>query len=107
MRIAFIIIAIVFVALTIAFTILPMGTIALIPVALAFLFSFFAFLKSKERKRIFSKWLMFFVFVLFLVIVAKDVFVKDKVVTDQKFQLEKQNSQQEAQKELEELEGLK
>jgi len=107
MRIAFIIIAFVFVVLTIVFTILPMGTIALIPVALAFLFSLFAFIKSRAGKKNFSKWLMFLVFVLFLVIVAKDVFVKDKVVVDQKFMIEKQNSQQEAQKELEELEGLK
>jgi len=107
MRIVFIVLAFVFIALTIAFTILPMGTIALIPVALAFLFALFAFFKSKEGKKNFSKCLIFFVVVLFLAIVAKDVFLKDKVVEDQKFQLEKQNSQQDAQKELEQLEGLK
>lgn len=107
MRITFIIIAFIFVALTIVSTILPMGTIALIPVAFAFLFSLFAFLKSKDGKKKFSKWLIFSVVVMFLVIVAKDVFVKDQVVEDQKFLLEKQNSQQDAQKELEELEGLK
>lgn len=107
MRITFIIVAIFFATLTIAFTVLPMGTIALIPVALAFLFSLFAVLKSKERKKTFPKWILFFSFVLFLVVVGKDVFMKDKVVIDQKFQLEKQNSQQQAQKELEELEGVK
>jgi len=107
MRITFIIVALLFATLTIAFTVLPIGTIALIPVALAILFSILAVLKSKDRKKIFPKWLLFFSFVLFLVIVGKDVFMKDQVVVDQKFQLEKQNSQQQAQKELEELEGVK
>jgi hypothetical protein len=100
----FIILSIVFAVFGLAFTILPMGTIALIPIALALIFAFIAFLRQREK--LFPKILLLLIFINLLTVIGKEVFVKDVVETDQQFESVKEQSEQEAQKELEDLENL-
>jgi len=106
MRKAFIITTIVFIVLGIILTILPMGTIAFLPVGIALVLAILTVVKSKESQKKFPKILLFISIVLLLAAVGKDVLVKDKVTVDQQFIKEKEDSKQEAQKDLEELEGL-
>lgn len=100
----FIILSIVFSVFGLAFTILPMGTIALIPIGLAFIFAFIAILRQREN--LFPKILLLIIFVNLLTVIGKEVFVKDVVEADQQFESVKEQSEQEAQKELEDLENL-
>lgn len=83
-----------------------MGTIAFLPVGIAVALSILTVIKSNQSQKKFPKILLFISIVLFLGAVGKDVLVKDKVTVDQQFIKEKEDSKQEAQKELEELEGL-
>lgn len=84
-----------------------MGTIALIPVALAVVFSLLAMTREKEKSQVFPKVLFFLFVVIFLTIIAKDVFVEDKIVDDQQFIQEKQESVQDAKILLEGLDSVR
>lgn len=98
----FIILSIIFGVFGIVLTILPLGTLALIPIGLAFVSAFIAVLRQREK--LFPKLVLLAIFLNFLTVIGKEVFIKDTVVTDQQFESVKQQSEQEAQKELEELE---
>jgi len=100
----FIILSIVFAVFGLVFTILPMGTIALVPIALALTFAFIAILRQREK--LFPKILLLIIFLNLLTVIGKEVFVKDVVEADKQFESVKDQSEQEAQKELEELENL-
>ena len=100
----FIILAIVFGVFGIAFTILPLGTLALIPIALGIIFAFLSVMRQREK--LFPKIVLLAVFVNLLTVIGREVFVKDVVEADQQFENVKQQSEQEAQKELEDLENL-
>lgn len=100
----FIILAIVFGVFGVAFTILPLGTLALIPIALGLIFAFLSVLRQREK--LFPKIVLLAVFVNLLTVIGREVFVKDVVEADQQFENVKQQSEQEAQKELEDLENL-
>ncbi len=106
MRKLLIVLTIILAIIGIVFTILPMGTLAFIPVGSAILLSIIAIILSKENQKMLPKYLLLASFIVFLAVVAKDVFVKDKIVTDQQFDEKKVESKQEAKKELEELEDL-
>lgn len=92
-----------FAVLGIAFTILPLGTIALLPVALALVFAFLSFKFSDSKRRTFSGVVLIVAAFTLLVIVGKEVFVKDEVVLDKQFEQEKIESKQE---DIKDLEGL-
>ncbi len=100
----FIILSVIFAVFGLAFTILPMGTLALIPIAVALIFAFVAVLRQREK--LFPKILLLVTFLNLLTVIGKEVFVKDVVEADQQFESVKQQSEQDAQKELEELENL-
>lgn len=100
----FIILSVIFAVFGLAFTILPMGTLALIPIAVALIFAFVAVLRQREK--LFPKILLLVIFLNLLTVIGKEVFVKDVVEADQQFESVKQQSEQDAQKELEELENL-
>ncbi len=100
----FIILSVIFAVFGLAFTILPMGTLALIPIAAALIFAFVAVLRQHEK--LFPKILLLVIFLNLLTVIGKEVFVKDVVEADQQFESVKQQSEQDAQKELEELENL-
>lgn len=106
MRKTFIITNIVFSVIAIIFTILPMGTIALLPVIIAIILAFLAVIKSQNSQKNLPKVLLIISISIFLLIVGREVFVEDKVEVDKVFMQENENSKQEAQKELEELDGL-
>lgn len=106
MRQLFLGIAIIFSALSVIFAFLPLGTLGLIPVVIAFFFGFLALKKSNPSQ---AKWvkIVLAITVLSLVfVVGKEVFSNEEVEPDQQFDNQKVQSKQEAQKELEDLEGL-
>jgi len=94
----------VFTFLSVLFAILPLGTLALIPIGIALIFGLLAIKKSEANQ---TKWIkiVLAITVLSLVfVIGKEVFTKDEVQVDQQFNATKEASKQEAQKELEELE---
>jgi branched-subunit amino acid transport protein len=107
MRKVFIVLASLFSITSLVLTYLPMGTIALIPVVLAVVFSLLAMTREKEKSQVFPKVLFFLSIVIFLAIIAKDVFVEDKVVVDQQFIQKKQESVQDAKMLLEDLDSVR
>jgi preprotein translocase subunit Sec61beta len=103
MRKALNIVSIVFLVLGIAFTILPMGTIALLPIGLTVLTAAVSFWQSKDKQRILPRIVLVLSVITFLVVISKDVFVKDEVKVDQQFEQKKIESQKEDMKDLEGL----
>ena len=104
MRKVFNVLAVVFIVITIVFAILPMGNIGVLPAALALVFSGLAFFISEGEAKKFPKWLLIASALLLVVIVAKDMMVKDEVAQDTQFEQKKIESKNEDLKDLEELE---
>lgn len=104
MRQLFFVIAIFFSILSAIFIFLPLGTLALLPVGIALVFGLLALKKSdlNQSKRV-KLFIAIAIFSL-IVIVGKTIFITDAVEKDQKFETQKLESKDEAQKELEELE---
>ena len=94
----------VFAVLGAAFSILPLGTLALLPLGIALILGFLAY-KQSEGKSIAAKIILGVSAVALLYVIGKVAFVKDEVEKDLKFEQQKQLQQLESQKELEELEG--
>ena len=103
MRKMFIISAIIFAVLGIVFTILPLGTIAFLPIGIAVILSFLALQKSKHNQGKLPKLILFISTLTLLVVMGKVVFIKDVVVTDKQFELKKEESKKE---DIKDLEGL-
>jgi len=95
--------AVFFAVLGIVFTILPMGTIAFLPIGIAFILSFLAIYKSKFNQQKLPKIILFISVLTFLVVVGKVIFVKDVVVSDKQFEQIKVESKKE---DIKDLEGL-
>ncbi|HEY5591107.1 MAG TPA: hypothetical protein VIK55_08815 [Paludibacter sp.] len=104
MRKLFFYLAIFFSVLGIAFAVLPLGTIALLPIGLALIFSFLSFKKSEENQKKIPKLLLIVSALTLLVVVGKEVFIKDEVIIDKQFDQNKIESKKDAVKELEGLE---
>jgi hypothetical protein len=103
MRRFFLIAAYVFAILSIAMTILPMGTIALLPTFLTFIFSILAFLKSNGKQKLIPRIVLIVAVFTTLFILGKVVLVKDKVLNDKKYEQKKEESKKE---DIKDLEGL-
>ena len=103
MRLFLIISAIIFAVLSLTFTILPLGTIAFLPVVLTLIFSLLAFLKSNDKQKILPRIILIISVLNLLVVVGKIVLIKDKVVNDKQFELKKEESKKE---DIKDLEGL-
>lgn len=104
MRQFFLVIASFFTILSVIFALLPLGTIALIPIVIALIFGFLALKKSDVKQ---AKWVKIVLLVALLSIVfvvGKEIFIKDEVEADKQFETKKVESKKEAQKELEGLE---
>lgn len=106
MRKLFIVLASFFTVLGIIFTILPLGTIALLPIVLALVFAFLVLKKSEASQKKFPILLLILSAVTLFVVIGREAFVKDEVIVDTQFDQKKIESKKEAQKDLEELEGL-
>lgn len=104
MRKLIIILASVFTVLGIAFTILPLGTLAILPIGAALILAFLAFKKSDDNQQKFPKILLVVVGVCLLAVIGKELLIKDEVAKDVKFEKTKIENKKEDQKELENLE---
>ena len=104
MRKLFIILAAVFAVVGLVFAILPMGSIAFLPIILAIVLALVAMWKSNDNQKKIPKWILIIALAILVLVTVKVVFVKDKVVVDQQFIQENVDSKEEAQQELEGLE---
>lgn len=105
MRKALIVLAFIFAVIGIAFAILPMGTIGVLPAGLALVFALIALIKSPTEQKNVPKWLLIISGLILVVIIGRS-FVPDEVEKDAAFEQKKIESKQEDLKDLEELEGL-
>ena len=104
MRKLILILASVFCVLGIAFTILPMGTLAVLPIGAALILAFLAFKKSDENQQKFPKILLIVAGICLLAVIGKELFIKDEVAKDVTFEKTKIENKKEDKKELENLE---
>lgn len=106
MRKSTLILASIFTVLGIVFSFLPLGTLALLPIVLAIIFSFITVTKSEAEFKKLPKMLLVVGVICFLVVVSKQFFIKDEVAVDTTFEKTKIETKAEAKKELEDIEGL-
>lgn len=106
MRKLFLVLASIFTILSILFAFLPLGTLALIPIGIAILFGFLALKKSDLKQRKAIKVILLFAILSLVVVVGKEIFMKDEVEVDKQFDTKKSESKKEAKKDLEELDDL-
>ena len=104
MRKLFIILSAVFTVVGLVFAILPMGSIAFLPIILAIVLALVAMWKSNDNQKKIPRWILIIALAILVLVTVKVVFVKDKVVVDQQFIQENVDSKEEAQQELEGLE---
>jgi hypothetical protein len=102
----FIGIAVFFAVISIVFTILPLDTLAFLPIITTALFAFLAFRKSKGKQWHASRLLLIISGLLLAIVIGKQIFIEDQVETDRQFEQKKVQSEKETTKELEELEEL-
>ena len=105
MRKLFLVLAIVFTALAIIFSVLPFDTIAFLPIGLALLFCLLLLRKSNDNQKTLPKILLFIAVLSSAFVVGKTLLIKDEVVQDTQFEQQKVETKIEAKKELEELEN--
>lgn len=103
MRKTLVITASILAVLGITFTILPLGTIAILPNLLALTLAFIAFKKSDAKHQNLPKIIILISALTLLTVIGKEVFVKEVVAVDKQFNQQKVESKKEAQKELEGL----
>lgn len=106
MKKVYLILALVFAVISIVFTILPMGTISFLPIVPAIIFAFLAMRNADGRTLHASRLILFVSASMLLIVIGKEIFVKDEIVVDKQFEQKKVETQKEDVKELEELEGL-
>lgn len=104
MRKLFLVLAIVFTVLAVIFSILPMDTLAFLPIGLALIFSLLLLKKSDISQKRFPNILLFIGVLSSVFVLGKTLLIKDEVEKDVQFEQQKQETKQEAKQELEDLE---
>lgn len=104
MRKLFIVLAFIFAFLGIAFTVLPLGTLALLPLGLALIFGCIAFLKSDADQKNVPKWIIIVVGITLVIVIGKETLIADEVAKDEQFEQKKIDSKKEDLQDLENLE---
>ena len=104
MRKLFIVLAFIFAFLGIAFTVLPLGTLALLPLGLALIFGCIAFLKSGADQKNVPKWIIIVVGITLVIVIGKETLIADEVAKDEQFEQKKIDSKKEDLQDLENLE---
>ncbi|MCM5663564.1 hypothetical protein [Galbibacter mesophilus] len=106
MRITLIILSIITAILGIIFTVLPLGTIALLPIGLTLIFVLILKFKfAKGQNPIVSNILLGIAVVCLIAVVAKGFLSEEEVVEDTQYEQRLEESQEEAVEELEEIES--
>lgn len=103
MRKLFLITAIIFSSFGILFSVLPLGTLAFLPIGLALIFALLAFWKSETSQKKLPKWLLITGVVCIVFVLGKTYFIEDKVAVDAQFEKQKTEGDKE---DLKDLEGL-
>ncbi len=103
MRKFLIILSLFFVVFGIVFTILPLGTIAFLPVVLAIVLAATLIFISKPEQRQLPKWILLAGILTLLSVMGKVVFIQDKVETDKQFEQQKIDAKKQ---DVKDLEGL-
>lgn len=93
-----------FLLIGIIFSILPMGTIAFLPLFFSIILIVLTIKNKANTQKKIIKIIIFTSSIVVLIVIGKEVFVKDKVATDLKFKQEQIDSKKDAQKELEGVE---
>jgi predicted membrane protein len=104
MRKLFLVLGILFTVLAIAFSALPMDTIAFLPIGLAMIFCLLLLKKSEANQKKLPNFLLILCVLSSVFVLGKTLLIKDEVVKDIQFEKEKIETKKEAQKELEDLE---
>lgn len=104
MRKLFLILGISFTVLAIAFSVLPMDTLAFLPIGLALVFCLLLLKKSNENQKITPNILLLLCVLSSVFVLGKTLLIKDEVQKDIRFEKQKIETKQEAKKELEDLE---
>lgn len=105
MRKLFFFLACFFTALAIVFSLMPMDTIAFLPIGLALIFSLLLLKKSSENQKKFPNILLLLCVLSSVFVLGKTLLIKDEVEKDTQFEQQKIETKQEAQQELEQLEN--
>ncbi len=104
MRKLLLVLGIVFTVLAIVFSILPMDTIAFLPIGLALVFCLLLLKKSEGNQKKIPTILLFVCVLSSAFVLGKTILIKDEVVEDRQFEQQKMETKQEAKQELEDLE---
>ena len=104
MRKLFLILGIGFTVLAIAFSVLPMDTLAFLPIGLALVFCLLLLKKSNENQKIIPNILLLLCVLSSVFVLGKTLLIKDEVENDRLFEQQKIETKQEAKQELEDLE---
>lgn len=100
-----IIFACIFTILSVAFSVLPLGTLALLPIGLAFILSFAALKITSDSNQKLPKILLFITFLSLLFVLGKELLIKEEVAKDDQFEKAIEQSETENKKDLEQLEN--
>ena len=104
MRKLFLVLGILFTVFSIVFSVLPLDTIAFLPIGLGMIFCLLLLKKSEANQKKFPNFLLLLCVLSSVFVLGKTLLVKDEVVKDAKFENEKIETKKEAKKELEDLE---
>lgn len=106
MKIIINILASIVLVVAIAFTILPMDTIALLPIGATLLLGAISYFLINKKKQKWEKYILIISIVLAAIVLFKYVFIKDEVSVDKEFEQKQIESQKDDIQDLEELENL-
>lgn len=104
MRKTFLILAYLFTALSIVFSVLPLDTLAFVMIIPALVFITITFVKSAPDQRKWPKRLFIVAYVCALGVLGKTFLMEDEIAKDEVFEQQKVEAKQEAKQELEQLE---
>ncbi|WP_264520289.1 hypothetical protein [Flavobacterium sp. N1994] len=104
MRKILVVLGIIFTVLAVVFSVLPMDTIAFLPIGLALVFGLLLLKKSNENQKILPNILLLICVLSSVFVLGKTLLVKDEVEKDVKFEQQKVEENKEAKQELENLE---
>lgn len=95
---------IIFTVLAVIFSVLPMDTLAFLPIGLSLIFCLILLKKSEPNQKKLPNILLLVCVLSSVFVLGKTLMIKDKVEKDTQFEQQKIETQQEAKQELEDLE---